>query len=397
MKFVQLLQEIRRLQSETDGVYIYGAGFYGKDVYRILHDHGINVQGFLVTDKSGNPDYVLGLPIYEATDFLVKNICIVIGLSTVYMQEVCRNLETHGFPMQHVVNGSQYIIDAGERDTLRNVKTLEISTVMGCPVDCHYCPQAVLLREYYKENKHRQRVMTLENFQTILEHTPQDCQIDFSGMAEPFLCPDCLSMIRMACDAGRRVYLYTTLYEVPEETVRELVKLPIYNLTLHVADAKGYAHIPTTEQYYRNIEFITNAKKKDGRPFVDFVNAQLAPDPQVAEIVKGKYEVMISVQDRAGNIKDETAEHRKAPIAPGVKIECNSCGDDLSNNLVLPDGTLVLCSMDFGMQHVLGNLYEEDYDTIRSKGELQRILHEFDGGMDADLLCRKCLMARVKQ
>ena len=72
MKFVQLLQEIRRLQSETDGVYIYGAGFYGKDVYRILHDHGINVQGFLVTDKSGNPDYVLGLPIYEATDFLVN-------------------------------------------------------------------------------------------------------------------------------------------------------------------------------------------------------------------------------------------------------------------------------------------------------------------------------------
>ena len=397
MKFTKLIQEVRQLQQKTDGIYVYGAGFYGKDICRILRDNGIEIDGFLVTSKSENPKAVLGLPVYESVGFLKKDIGIVLGLSATYMEQVRHELEKYGFPMERIINGSQYIIDAGERNILRDCKALDISTVMGCPIHCHYCPQDVLTKKYYQTDRHRQSTMTLTDFKTLLEHTPEDCVMLFSGMAEPFLNPDCLEMIRMACDSGRRVYLYTTLHEVPEKTVKELVKLPVYNVTLHVADAKGYAHISTTDCYYRNIEFVTRAKKPDGRPFVDFINAQSTPDVHIAEILAGRYEVMISVQDRAGNVEDTTAEHRKTPIGLGSKMICNSCGDDLSLNLVLPDGTLILCSMDFGMQHVLGNLYEEDYDTIRSKGELQRILREFDGGMDENLLCRKCLMARIKR
>lgn len=397
MNFGRLIDDVRRIQSETNKLYIYGAGFYGKDVYRALDNNGIRVDAFLVT-KENNVKSVFNLPVIVAETVLKENIGIVIGLSDTYVDEVMNYLEKSGIDMTHVVNGGRYITDTGGREDLRDSKVLEVSTIMGCSVNCKFCPQDVMLKTYYEKNRNRQRIMTIDDFGVILEHTPQECIIDFSGMTEPFNNPYCLEMIKMACEAGRKVYLFTTLAEVDEKTVDELLKLPVYYVTLHVADCRGYAYIPTTEAYYRNLEKVISAVKADGTPFIDFVNAQTDPDERVAEIVKGKYEVMRSVQNRAGNVKEEGAQHREKNIGADEKIKCCFCGDDISNNVVLPDGTLLICNMDYGMKHVLGNLYEEDYDSIRSKGELQRVIRAMNCEEEMDeLLCRSCLLARVER
>lgn len=397
MNFDRLIEAVIRIKKETDQLYIYGAGFYGKDVFRVLKSNHIDVDGFIVT-KENESKSIFNLPVILADQVLGNNIGVIVGVSDTYVGEVMDYLEKSQINMSHVVNGGKYITETGGREDLRDSKVLEVSTVMGCKINCKYCPQDLMLKRYYEKDKKRQQVMTLDNFKTILDHTPEECIIDFSGMTEPFLNKDCLSMIKMACERGRKVYLFTTLSGLNEIAVDELLQLPVYYMTLHVADQCGYAYIPTTETYYRNIELAISAKKKDGRPFVDFINAQTDPDERIAEMVKGKYEVMRSVQNRAGNVNDDTAQHRESNIEPGEKIKCCFCGDDLSNNVVLPDGTLLLCNMDYGMQHVLGNLYEEDYDTIRSRGELQRILRTLDceGEMES-LLCRSCLLARIKQ
>ncbi len=397
MRFAKLIEDVTVIKEQTEKLFIYGAGFYGKDVYRALNNNGIKVDGFLVT-KENTVKKVFDLPVYVAEEMLGKNIGIVIGLSDTYVDEVLEYLANNGMNMSYVVNGGKYITDTGGREDLRDSKVLEVSTIMGCTVNCRFCPQDVLLKTYYEKDKKRQRVMTLDDFRVILDHTPSDCIIDFSGMTEPFNNPDCLEMIRMACDAGRKVYLFTTLAGVDEETVDELLKLPIYYVTLHVADKCGYAYIPTTETYYRNVEKVVSATKKDGSPFIDFINAQTDPDERVAEIVRGRYEVMRSVQNRAGNVTVDGAQHREHVIEPGEKIKCCFCGDDLSNSLVLPDGTLLICNMDYGMKHILGNLYEEDYDTVRSKGELQRVIRAMNCEEEMDeLLCRSCLLARVEK
>lgn len=396
MYFEKLIKDVNSIKAQTEKLFIYGAGFYGKDVYRALNNNGIKVDGFLVT-KENTVKTVFDLPVYPAEKMLHEKIGIIIGLSDTYVEEVMEYLEKNGMNMELVVNGGQYITDTGGREDLRDSKVLEVSTIMGCTVNCRFCPQDVILKRYYEKDRMRQRVMTVENFRVILRHTPKDCIIDFSGMTEPFNNPDCLEMIQMACDAKRKVYLFTTLAGVDEETVDKLLELPVYYVTLHVADKCGYAYIPTTETYYRNVEKTVNAKKKDGSPFIDFINAQTDPDERVAEIVRGKYEVMRSVQNRAGNVKTEGVQRRERLIEPREKIKCCFCGDDLSNSVVLPDGTLLICNMDYGMKHVLGNLYEEDYDTIRSKGELQKVLRAMKGeeGME-ELLCRSCLLARVE-
>lgn len=396
MRSDRLVEDVKKIWSCTDGLYIYGAGFYGKDIYRLLSRNHIHVDGFLVTKAEENKQEVLGLPVIEAKQKISDNIGIVVGVSESYVNSVMEYLQENNVEISHVINGGKFITDTGGRKDLKESLMMEISTVMGCSVNCEFCPQDVLLKKYFEEDKKRQRVMTLENFRTILAHTPDNCIIDFSGMTEPFLNPHCIDMIRLACEAGRRVYLFTTLSGVSEETVDELISLPVYYMTLHVADKKGYAYIPTTEVYYRNVEKVIKAKKADGRPFVDFVNAQTDPDERVAEICGDDYEIMRSVQNRAGNLKDERVQYREKPISPGKKISCCFAEGDLLNNVALPDGTLVLCNMDYGMKHVTGNIYEEDYETIRSKGEFQRVLHEMNGGEDMNLLCRTCLLARIE-
>ena len=93
MKFTKLIDDIHRIRQETDAIYIYGAGFYGKDVCRVLRNNDIDVAGFLVTKKADNADEVLGLPVFEAKAFLQKKIGIVIGLSDTYIGQVRDNLE----------------------------------------------------------------------------------------------------------------------------------------------------------------------------------------------------------------------------------------------------------------------------------------------------------------
>lgn len=396
MRAESLLEEVKRLYGKTDCLYIYGAGFYGKDVFRLLNRNGISIEGFIVTELDGAHE-MFGKTIRNASDVFADNIGIILGLSESYVGEVLKYLEDNNVNMDNVVNAGKFITDTGGRKDLKESLMIEISTVMGCAVNCEFCPQNVLLSKYYAADKNRQRVMTLDNFRMIMYHTPSDCIIDFSGMTEPFLNPHCIDMIRIACELGRKVYLFTTLYGVDEKTIDELIALPVYYMTLHVADNLGYAKIPTTEVYYRNIEKIIKAKKLDGRPYVDFVNAQTDPDERVAQICGKEYEIMRSVQNRAGNLQDSRVQFRKEPIKPGNKITCCFAQGNLLNNVVLPDGTLVLCNMDYGMKHVLGNIYTDDYETIRSKDEFQRVLKEMSGGADMDLLCRTCLLARVHE
>ena len=128
MNFNKLIEDVKRLKKETDKLYIYGAGFYGKDVYRALDNNGIKVDGFLVTKENSNKE-VLGLPLIEAKSVIEKNIGIVIGLSDTYVGEVINYLKINGMDMSHVINGGKYITDTGGREDLRDSKVLEVSTI----------------------------------------------------------------------------------------------------------------------------------------------------------------------------------------------------------------------------------------------------------------------------
>lgn len=395
MFYGKLLEEVKQLKERVDEIYVYGAGLRGREICRILSRNGIEVNGFLTTCQGKN-SIVLGLPVKIAKDMMFANIGIVIGLGDIYTEEVVEYLKENNVDFSRVVDGGKYITQDRQSKDLQNNPTIEITTVLGCKVNCKYCPQNVLTKAYYGENRNRKKQMSIEDFKIFLRNTPDNCDFMFAGMAEPYLNPDCTEMLRLACEAGRNVSLYTTLEGATEEDIDAMLSLPLQFVELHVADEHKYAHITETEQYYKNIERLLNAKKMNGEPFVNDVGAQAVPTPKILELCRGKYEVLTSVQDRAGNLEGEELVTRDRDLID-EQITCCFCGPTFNNHVVLPDGTLLLCNMDYGMKHIIGNLLETTFDEIRAGEKMQAILEEANGKQTMELLCRKCIFAMIKK
>lgn len=395
MYYGQLIEEVLELKKKVNNVYIYGAGLRGKEIYYILLRNEIQVNGFIVTEKM-NKEELLGLPIMLADTIIHEKAGIVIGLSDTYAEQVKSYLKEKNIPKEYIVDGGKYITqDRGSNDLMNN-PTLEITTVIGCSINCKYCPQKLLLSKYFSVDKRREHVMSLENFKKFLENTPNNCDIMFAGMAEPYLNADCTKMLKLACSAGRNVSLYTTLAGASDEDIDAMLELPIQFVELHVADEHGYAQIEESEEYYRKVERILAAKKADGSPFVNDIGAQANPTDRIMEMCKGKYEPLISNMDRAGNLNDDNLTSRDRYL-DGEIMKCCMGGLEFNNHVVMPDGTVLLCNMDYGMQHVLGNLLENTFDEIHNGEIMQKIMRNIKGNSSDALLCRKCIFAVAKR
>lgn len=398
MYFDRLIEDAKALRSKCDKLYVYGCGYYGKDIYKILKRGSIEIDGFIVTNLAEETS-ILGTAVYQAAETVNKNTGIILGLSDSYAEEVLEYLKEFDVDPSYIVNGWTYINGVYDQNAKREKIMIDVTTVIGCSVDCKYCPQKLLISRYFKDDKNRKSRMTVDDFRIYLEHTPANCEFAFCGMSEPFLNKDCMEMIKMACSAGRDISLFTTLVGLPFAELQRLVNFPIRFVTLHVADKFNNAKIQVDEEYYRKIEFIINARKQNGTPFVDVINTQAEPDVQVAKMCESKYEILTALQDRAGNLggSEDDALDKCHQTLEDKKIYCSRFGLDLNDSVLLPDGTLVLCSNDFGLQHQLGNLLQDDYETIRHGEEMHRILRSMDGDSSIDLLCRKCLLSRTKE
>ncbi len=393
MYFDKLIKEAKLLEARTDGIYVYGAGFYGKDVCDILQRNNIEVKGFIVT-KIKNDSIVLGLPVREAKEVVNHNYGIILGVNDTYLPEVRSYLLENNMNMNNVLDGGKYLFEVNGREIMRENPIIEVTTCIGCRINCKFCPQTLLLRKYFEKNSHRKTIMTVSDFQKYLLNSPYNCDFVFAGMSEPFLNKDCTKLLKLACDAGRRVSLYTTLVGATKKDIDEILQLPLQLVVLHVADKYGYAQIPLSEEYYELIEYLLEAKKINGSAFVDSVCAQAEPDKKIEELCRGKYEILTSLHDRAGNLEGENLSGRKEKIT-NQKIYCSSFGKKLNSQVLLPDGTLVLCSSDYGLQHQLGNLLLDDYEKIRNGEEMKRVFRGMEGDINIDILCRNCCSARV--
>ncbi len=388
MNFRELVDKSRELRKCVNHLYIYGAGLFGKDISQILSRNGVKVDGFLETECKV-PRIVWGLPVGQLEDVLSENVGIIIGMNVYNTQDAIQNLMNRSFPLDRVIDGGAYYTEDKMSRLLQDNPVLEINTVVGCKVNCKYCPQDLFIQSYFAKDKTRKRVMQLDDFRLILENTPDNCVIDFAGMSEPFLNSNCTEMIRMACEAGRTVLLYTTFVGATNQDIEAVLKLPIYAITLHCADKMGYAHIPIDDMYYKRMEQILKARKEDGNPLVIGVSAQTEPPKEMVELCRGKHEIKYSLHDRVGVLKDKNLASVREPHKG--KFECSLCGPQCNSHVVCPDGTVVLCDNDYAMQHVLGNIYEQSFDELQKGEVVQRVLRGMQGDTSIDLICRRCV------
>lgn len=76
------------------------------------------------------------------------------------------------------------------------------------------------------------------------------------------------------------------------------------------------------------------------------------------------------------------------PRKTGV-LKCTSCTDDLNHNVLMPNGDVLLCCMDYDQKHVIGELNTMKYQQLFTSKEYIRIRAGLRDE-SIDILCRNC-------
>lgn len=274
-------------------------------------------------------------------------------------------------------------------------KMLEITTEIGCKLNCRYCPQKTLVRAYAAGEKRateRPMMMTFELFKTCIDKVPQEIDIHFSGMCEPWQNPDCTRMMCYAHEKGHRIHVFTTLVGMRRIDYLQMKKNAPETLVLHIPDAEGNSHFTFDIGWLQVFSEVMRDQAVGALNVHSFsCHGTVHPMLRVAVEASG-LPVNSLMYDRAGNVESPCDIYVDQQLQ-GPLI-CRWCGGTaLDKNVLLPDGTVLLCCMDYGMRYPLGNLFRQSYEDIdegmQKKDYRERLSDETRGKM----LCRSCYRA----
>lgn len=197
--------------------------------------------------------------------------------------------------------------------------------------------------------------MTIASFNTVIDKLPKDVQIHFSGFSEPFLNPQCGSMIRNARSAGFRVHLYTTLMGMTEAQAELIRDCHIDVIRLHVPDGKHLKIVK--ELWLRQLNVFLSL----GKSFTAMAMGSIQ-DRELAAILerKGIKVELPEMLSRAGNLWN--------PNPNGRKFKACSM-NRWHSNIILPNGDVVGDCHDYGLTVPLGNLFTQSYQEIYDAAE----------------------------
>ena len=256
------------------------------------------------------------------------------------------------------------------------MKTIDITTNVGCKIRCDFCPQDKLIPAY--RNRGGVLRMTLGAFREILGKIPRDASLDFSGMSEPWLNPDCTEMLLHAHERGYEVAAFTTTIGMDQADVARIQSIPFRRFVVHLPDTERYSKIEVSDAYLQMLANIVGS----GIPNREFMTMGTLPR-EVAAVI-GRRIKRTRMMSRAGNLTNVRAPERLAG-----PIRCRSCGDSLDHNMLLPNGDVILCCMDYGLRPVLGNLLVSDYRELFESESFKRVQAGLDDD-SFDILCRYC-------
>ena len=249
---------------------------------------------------------------------------------------------------------------------------LEITTHIGCPVDCLDCPQELLRSRYQGD-----RDLSLENFKRVIDKIPPGIRIDFSGMCEPFVNPACTDMILYAADKGFPLALYTTLQGSTREDYERLKDIRFEVVTIHLPDQEGRSHINVTDEYLELLRLWE----------CDNYSVHGRLHKRVKPVIKPR-NMITFMHDRAGNVECRQHYHH----GPDRRLYCITSGLDMNHNVLLPNGDVLMCCMDYGMTGIFGNLFTQTYDEVLGSDTACAMRATLQHG---ESICRRCANARM--
>lgn len=248
--------------------------------------------------------------------------------------------------------------------------TMEITTIVpekGCVVDCAFCPQRVLQSKYIGE-----RTLTLDNFKRLVDKIPQDVRITFAGFVEPWQNKSCTDMVLYAHETGHPISVFTTAVGLSVADMDRIAHIPYHGppnggFTLHLPDAELLARHPITAKFIETITWFRDNYTK----IKNFETMSMGDvHPKISHLFSWapKYEMW----SRSGNLIRESLlrpeiiklKNRWNAIYHEDKNRTCGCVEHLYHNVLLPNGDVSLCCMDYGLDQIIGNLYHQTYEQV---------------------------------
>jgi hypothetical protein len=256
---------------------------------------------------------------------------------------------------------------------------IEITTRIGCTNACNYCPQDKIMAAYTQRSSIL--YMSFDIFKKCIKSIPKDVIISFSGMCEPWLNTECNRMILHAHQNGYTIKIFTTLTGIVLSDIDVLESIPFLDFQVHLPFQEAKEKIKIDENYLNLLMRISRSKINnlgfrfhgEGIPF------------EIRSIIINKNKVLtrLPLSTRAGNV-----ELKQMP-APKRKKKVIGCSRNFKHNVLLPNGDVLLCCMDYQMKHVLGNLLLSDYLSLFTGEEFLKVKQGLQCN-SADILCNYC-------
>ncbi|MBE6035714.1 MAG: hypothetical protein E7222_13605 [Clostridiales bacterium] len=268
--------------------------------------------------------------------------------------------------------------------------SMEITTKIGCKIDCKYCPQDLLLKNYHKEKEDRASIMTMELYKKCINKIPLDVKIVFSGMCEPWLNPNCSDMVLYAFEKGYKIDIFTTLVGMTKDDFKKIEHIPFGRFDIHIPDDSDNSNIAINDQYLDLLEYVINVIQTKSKTQKDFCCHGKSANSRLNNIVKDQFYFYNEMFDRAGNLEWKELDHYHIDKS----VFCVASKRNFNQNILMPDGTVLLCCMDYGMKNVLGNLQQCNYEDLFT-GEAFNNIQKLVSSNNSDVLCKHCHNGRI--
>lgn len=264
----------------------------------------------------------------------------------------------------------------------------EITTMIGCPLMCNFCPQDKLRKAY----KDPVRIMTMDSFSTALHKLPKHFTITFAGYSEPWANKQCTDFLEYALVQGRDVAIFTTLSGMTQKDVSRIVTLhQLYTnkfkkFVVHLPDNRGNMRgWSPNDDYSLAVQAIS--KQISDCQFITMDQENQTHESLQIQSTVGWWPIT-----RAGNLDIVKLNNQHVNPAPrhDFVVECLR-DKNFTSNVMLPNGDLALCCHDYGLKHIIGNILQQTWEEIVSGSELTKIkkLNNTLSYTD-EVLCKSC-------
>lgn len=257
-------------------------------------------------------------------------------------------------------------------------RILEISTCVGCRMACSFCPQKIHVEKYIERSSDLK--MSFETFEKCALKLPKDVEIMFAGMAEPWLNPRCTEMLLCAHYSGHAVSVYTTCVGMTPSDVDHIKNLPFIHFCIHLPDEEKKMNVVATKEYFDTLRACIARIPRTTLMCIGTLRKDVR-----AAIGKNVADNTNSLISRAGTVASVPAPYKAGRLK---KLPC------MEHNVLLPNGDVLLCCMDYAQQHVIGNLLTMEYEDVLKSPEFARIMNGLEDE-SVDIICRKCEVAEV--